>query len=631
MAPKIIGTAGHIDHGKSSLVKYLTGTDPDRLKEEQERGMTIDIGFAFLNDELAFVDVPGHEKFIKNMVAGVSTVDLALLVVAADDGVMPQTREHLDILKLLRLERGVIALTKIDLVDLEWLDMVEEDVRRLVRGTFLESAPLVRVSSATGEGMEALRRILIETAEKTPPRADRGFFWMPVDRSFTIKGHGTVVTGSVLSGSVAAGEMLEVLPAQLQVRVRGIQVHGRSAARVSVGERAALNLHPIAKEEIGRGDILASPERAKPTNLLDVRLTLLPGAAKALNGGAALRLHIGTAEISARVRLLDRDTLAPGETAPAQLRLLTPTAALKRQPFIIRRLSPAATIGGGIVLDPCPRRHRRHDPLVLEHLEHLERLEPTELLLVALAEPNMSVRSAAELAKRIGITEEEAAALLNKQLEAGLVRQIGRGWMHRQNFLLLKERLRTLLAAFHQKEPLRPGMKKAYVTALLQTTAEAMQTALQELEAEGLVSQSGDLIRLADFRISLPPQEQQLADAILDIFARAPFGTPPPKILAQMTGHAEERVRRVLNALLGMERIVRLDEEIYLSAEAVSDAEQRLFRFLDQRGEIGVGEFRELLGTSRKFALPLLNYFDQKGLTERVGEIRRLRKEKSRS
>ncbi|MDZ7370971.1 MAG: selenocysteine-specific translation elongation factor [candidate division KSB1 bacterium] len=624
MAAKVIGTAGHIDHGKSSLVKCLTGTDPDRLKEEKQRGMTIDLGFAFLTDEIAIIDVPGHERFIKNMVAGTSTIDLALLVVAADDGVMPQTREHLDIMNLLGVPAGVIAVTKIDLADEEWLKAVEEEIRQTVAGTFLASAPILRTSAETGEGIEALRKTLIELAESTPSRSDQGVFWLPVDRSFTVKGYGTVVTGTVLSGQVRVGEVLELLPEKRQLRVRGMQSHGRPVERVGIGERAALNLPNIAKEEIRRGDILATADRVEPTRLLDVRLTLLAKSPQPIKSGKKLRLHIGTAEMKARVKLLETSVLLPGQSALAQLYLDSPTAALFRQPFILRTFSPAMTLGGGIILDANPQPHRRSDKLAVERLRQKEKFNLRELLLSLLAAPSTAPHKLVDLTKATGGEEMPVAQNLEHLIQEGLIRRFGGYYLHQQNFLLLKEKIRQLVSAFHAREPLQRGIKKSYVAALLQSPPEVMDAALAELEKDKIVCQENGLLRMVGFGISLSLADRQTADKILAMFAQAPFRTPPPKILSQMIGAPLEQVHRVLQALVGMGELIRLDFEIYLTREAVQEAE-KVVRSLGTE-EFTVSEFRERLGTSRKFAVPLLNYFDQQGITERVGELRRLRK-----
>ncbi|MBN1464657.1 selenocysteine-specific translation elongation factor, partial [candidate division KSB1 bacterium] len=465
MGHKIIGTAGHIDHGKSSLVRALTGTDPDRLAEEQARGMTIDLGFAFLSDRIAFIDVPGHEKFIKNMVAGVSTVDMAMLVIAADDGVMPQTREHLDILKILQLKHGLVALTKIDMVDQEWLTIVEEDVRELLKGSFLQNAPIIKVSSVTREGIPELREALIQLAEQTTARQDRGVFWMPIDRSFTMKGHGTVVTGSVLSGSVAVGDSCDLLPQKRTVKVRAIQTHGASTSRASLGDRAALNLLNIAKNDIERGNILATAGYFEPAKIFDAKLTLLENAPQGLAQGTRVRLHIGTREIMARLKLLGIDKLSPGQSGYAQLMLEQAAVAQKRDPFVIRRYSPQLTIGGGIILDPNPEPHRRADRAVVERLRALENPDPSEIVTAILLQTHQPIKMA-DLSKKTSIEPSLLEPLLNELLAKKQLYSFAKqGYLHRNTFAELKTAIVSTLELFHQQEPLRPGMKRANLLA----------------------------------------------------------------------------------------------------------------------------------------------------------------------
>ena len=626
--PIIIGTAGHIDHGKSSLVKALTGTDPDRLAEEHERGMTIDLGFAFLSPEIAFIDVPGHEKFIKNMVAGVSTIDLAILVIAADDGVMPQTREHLDILSLLRLERGFIVITKIDAVDAELLELVYDEVRSAVQGTFLEKAPLFAVSSITGAGLAELKAALLAAAEAMPARPLQGPFWMPVDRSFIIKGFGTVVTGTLLSGSASVGETLELLPAGRLVKIRGLQQQGRSVERVTSGYRTALNLQNISREEIVRGDVLASPGHFQGTRLLDARLHLLRSAAKELPNRARLRLHLGTREVMARVKLLDTERLKPGASALVQLLLEGPAAAMRREPFVVRHYSPAYTIGGGAILDPSPIPHRRFDKKVLAHLQALEHPDPLEMIAAALLADPLALRSPAEIAARSSISIQECEVLLADAAARGEIIAFGSGsktlYSHVQSGEQLAARMQKKLAEFHQREPLKPGMSKAELRAQLggQVAPKLFDHILARLAAAGVIVQQPQWVKLASHEVRLSPADEQTAERITARLAATPFAPPEEGVLAQELGLAASDVHRLLTALQGMGRLVRLEGELFFLASALQAAEERLRQFGAEREEISVGEFRELLGTSRKYAVPLLNWFDQVGLTERVGDNR---------
>ena len=624
----IIGTAGHIDHGKSALVRALTGTDPDRLLEEQQRGMTIDLGFAFLSDSIAFIDVPGHEKFVKNMVAGVSTVDYAMLVVAADDGVMPQTREHLDILSLLQLRQGLVVINKIDLVDEELLALVESDIREALLGTFLEKAPLFKVSSITGTGIKDLRAFLTSLTEKPKERMDRGFFWLPVDRSFTMKGFGTVVTGSVLSGRSQIGDTLEILPAAVAVKVRSLQSHGQMVTAIKMGDRAAVNLQNISREEVGRGDVLADPGQAKPTRLLDVRLMLLPHATKSLQQRSRVRIHLGTREIMGRVKLLAQAPLPAGQTTYAQLLLEAPAVALRHEPFVIRQYSPARTIGGGIVLDANPISHQRNDAAVLRLLAGLEKQNPAEMVINRLYGHPEEPASAVDIGKWCGLDADQVLPLLEELVKAKSLVRIS---VNDKSFYIahgvfdrLQERILAAIKAFHKKEPLRPAMNKAELKTIdgKPLSSKILEAVLQELKGLGKIEEAAGGLRLVGFAIQLSAAEEQTASAIMEILTSKLFSPPDEKELAVMVKKNVPEVKRVLGALQGMGRLVRLEGDLYFTQDALDEMERRLFQFSAQSVEISVGQFRELLATSRKYAVPLLGYLDQKGATERVGDGR---------
>jgi selenocysteine-specific elongation factor len=626
--PIIIGTAGHIDHGKSSLVKALTGTDPDRLAEEHERGMTIDLGFAFLSPEIAFIDVPGHEKFIKNMVAGVSTIDLAVLVIAADDGVMPQTREHLDILTLLGLQRGFIVLSKIDLVDPELLELVRDEVREAVRGTFLAGAPFFEVSSVTGQGLPELRAALFAAAEAMPVRPVRGIFWLPVDRSFIMKGFGTVVTGTLLTGSAAVGETLELLPAGRLVKIRGLQQQGRSVERVASGYRTALNLQNISREEVQRGDVLASPGQFKASSLMDGRLNLLKSAKKELINRTRVRLHLGTREIMARVKLLDTERLKPGASALVQFVLEEPAVAMRREAFVMRHYSPAFTIGGGQILEAQAESHRRFDKRTLDHLKALEHPDPFEMITSALLTDPFTLQSAADLAARCGLDTAQTAGLLEQAAGRDELIVFGGGtkavFLHRDGFDQLLQLIEKNLESFHLREPLKPGMGKAELRAQLsgRIPPKLIDHALAALVAAGRVIEYPQWVKVAGHTIRLSAGDEKLADEIIARLEGSLFAPPDEETLSRELAAGASDVRRILGALQGMGRIVRLEGALYFTLGALEEAERRLCEFAAVREEISVSEFRELLNTSRKYAVPLLNWFDQKGRTERIGDNR---------
>jgi selenocysteine-specific elongation factor len=630
MAYVIIGTAGHIDHGKSALVNHLTGQDPDRLHEEKERGMTIDLGFAFLDDHTAIIDVPGHEKFIKNMVAGVSTVDIALLVVAADDGVMPQTREHLDILSLLDIRQGVLAITKIDLVDPDWLDLVEEDLRETVKGTRFETVPCYRVSSHTGEGIEALRQALLILSHDAASRPAEGFFWMPVDRSFHIKGFGTVVTGSILSGTLTPGTPLEVLPAGLPTRVRGIQTHGHTAQQIGAGERAALNIQNIATDDIQRGDVLATPHRFHPTPYLDVKLTLLPTAPRPLRQQTRVRLHLGTREIMSRVKLLDTDSLAPGESGFGQLLLEERTVARRGDRFIIRQYSPMRTIGGGVILDSEPRAHRRVSKTLIKRLQALEQGDPETLIAVALADHPEREWSASELSKLTGLPQTDLERHLSILESNGTLVSQGNG--AKRVYLLtrrqqeLHDNLLSTLETYHQRFPLRPACSKAELKDQLkaegfpQTFENLIETAAQNSEI--VITPLG--IKHAAHSIELSPEQKKQTSLIREHLENNGFQPPLEGELAKELNIGPQALQDLLGAMRGLGEIVRVQEGMYFTPAQLERATAILRDIASTEKDISVSRFREDLNTTRRYAMGLLTWFDQNGVTIRTGEVRTL-------
>ncbi|MBN1996117.1 selenocysteine-specific translation elongation factor [candidate division KSB1 bacterium] len=627
----IIGTAGHIDHGKSTLVRVLTGTDPDRLAEEQERGMTIDLGFAFLSENIAFIDVPGHERFIKNMVAGVSTVDMALLVIAADDGVMPQTREHLDILSLLNLKYGLVAITKADLVEDDWLQLIVEEVKNLVRDTFLRDAPIVPVSSTSGYGLPELKKQMFSIIDRLEVRADRGLFWMPVDRSFSMKGFGTVVTGSVLSGSARTGDVLEILPSQTHIRIRGIQKHGKSVLETRQGDRAAINLAAVSKEKVGRGDVIATPDYFHPSTLFDARLSLLKSAPKPLGNRTRIRLHLGTREILSRIKLIGCEKLVPGENCYVQLQLESPAVAMRRDAFVIRQYSPSVTIGGGIILDTQPKRHRRFDDVVLQMIKKLEQQDPAEIVQTALLTRKQKALGIKELAKTTGLPEDQLLPLAEDLIQKQHILNIGSAknpvFFHSKNFDALASRLLELLAHFHQKNPLKPEMKKAELQNELGIELLLFTPLISRLADEGKIFQSPQGIKLASFSIVLNEQDTRLAGNIKELLDKNGFSTPSPMDLAAQLRVDIVKINELLGVLRGQGEVVRMEGDIYFLTGQIEQAKTSLAGFATQKTEISVSEFREMLNTSRKYALALLSYFDQIGATTRVEDKREITRE----
>ncbi len=624
----IIGTSGHIDHGKSAIVRALTGTDPDRLQEEKDRGMTIDLGYAFYNDLVAFVDVPGHERFIKNMVAGVTSIDFVLLVVAADDGVMPQTREHLDILNLLGVQRGIIVINKIDLVEPDWLELIKEDVRELAKGTFLKEAPLVTFSAINEEGMEELRRQIDLMVEEPTKRENRGYFWMPVDRSFTIRGFGTVTTGSVNSGELHAGDDVELLPANKGYKVRGLQRHGHESDCISIGDRGAINLQGVHKDMIKRGDVLCTPDCGQATTRIDVRLQLLPASPWKLKEQSRVRLHIGTSEILARVRHIDREELLPGEAGLVQLILERPIAANRRDRFVIRNYSPGITIGGGIVLDNRPlQRHKRLDKSVLHHFEKMESPDLGAVILDCL-QNSYGAKPAGDLVRSIGIAESLLQNHLADLERQELVSRIKSG----DQFLFAAksevDRTRKMilgdLEEFHKDNPHLSGIGRAELSSKFMKTTEAVtiDTILEDLSREGKLKLKGDLIALASFNAGLTSEQQNIYDRILSMLRAEPYSPPTLKELYSTLNLEKAKVDLLINYGKSQNEWIVLQNGLIYPRTTLKEIQEMVRNWIEKKGSITAADLRDLIRASRKFAISILEYFDQIGFTVREGDER---------
>ncbi len=629
----ILGTAGHIDHGKTALVKALTGVDTDRLPEEKKRGITIELGFAELSlgeYRLGIVDVPGHERFVRNMLAGATGTDLALLVVAADDSVKPQTREHLEILRLLAIDTGVIALTKCDLPDGEWVDLVEEEVRELVAGSFLAAAPLVRTSAATGLGLDELRAALSAAAARAATSADfrqAGPFRMAIDRVFTVAGHGTVVTGSVQSGRVAAGDELAIEPGGVSVRARSLENHGRAVEQAHRGQRTAVNLAGIHHEQLDRGQELATRGHLVPSQRLSVWMILLPSAPRPLKNRARVRLHVGTAELMARVVLLDRDQLGPGEWAAAQVFLNRPAVTTWSQPFVLRSESPVVTIGGGKVLDPdAPKLRRRQEPL-LERLAELRSGEPVERASAALFFAGWRPWNPDELPRTAGVSDVAGVcrALIERgelvEIEVSPTRTLR---IHRRVLEELSQRVEAALKKMHTQYPRQPMLDRSRLTSRFgYLRDDILVRALTEwMAAAGKIELSERGIALAGHGPRLSEKERELLERIVEIYGDSSFHPPSPAELAErLSGN-----RAVLGELLALAaaegRLVEIAADFFLDA----GAEQQMRSVLTERlcgGEgLTLSQIREILGTTRKYAVPLCEYLDRIGFTRRQGDLR---------
>ena len=628
----VIGTAGHIDHGKTSLVKALTGTDTDRLKEEKERGITIELGFAELvldNIHAGIVDVPGHERFVKNMLAGVGGIDLVMLIVAADEGVMPQTREHLSICRLLGIKTGLIVLTKTDLVEPEWVELVTDDIQDFVKDTFLEDKPIVPVSAHTGDGLENLLDALRMIANQTPAKSETGIFRIPIDRVFTMRGFGVVITGTLFSGSVAVGEQVEVYPKALQARVRGLQVHGESVEKSTAGLRTAVNLQGLERTEVVRGDIVGHRGELKTTYMLDVHLEHLADAPRPLKTRNRIRFHAGTAEIMGRISLIGRDALEPGESSFAQIRLEEPIVVLPRDRFVIRSYSPIITIGGGEILDIMPRKHRRLRSSSRDHLKSLYQGDETERLLILLRNSRLNGVELADLTGRLTLKPSDIQKTIQElsgQGEVQIIDQANFFSMSTAHFNTAQKNILSFLREYHAENPLRPGAPREEVRGKVGDIHEKIfAAALKHLSESSEIAENGAILRLASHSVEIDETLGEVKMKLESVFKNAHF--QPPSVedaFAQCAGKGNSN-QNALQILIDEGALLRLKDNIIYHRRALREAENLLKEHLSQNNEITAAEFRDLLGITRKHAIPLLEYFDTARITLRLGDKRVLR------
>ena len=632
-APKhvVVGTAGHIDHGKTSLVKALTGIDTDRLPEEKARGITIDLGFAFLEEPdgltVEIVDVPGHERFVKNMLAGVGGIDLAMLVIAADEGVMPQTREHLAICSLLHIKTGLIALTKIDLVEPDWLELVKDDVRGAVRETFLEDAPILPVSAKTGEGLAELRAAVRGLAAGVPPRGTDQLPRLPIDRVFTVKGFGTVVTGTLAAGALAVDERVEAYPRGLQAKIRGLQTHGRPVTAARAGQRTAINLQGLERAAIDRGDVVGLPGTLVSSLLVDGTLELLKDAPRAVKSRTRLRFHVGTSEIMARALLLDRGELEPGASGLVRFRLESPLIALPGDRFVVRSYSPIVTIGGGTLLDIDPPRFKRKTPALVAHLELLQTGSPEAILEEHVRHVGTAGIRLAALAGRVPFGPERLRGLLDTLQKERRVLAVDRDWfIHPDSAARLRALAVQALEAFHRANPLKPGMSREELRGRAGAVDERVFAfLLTALDAEGAVKTDRDKVRLASHEVRLSPDQQRVLDRLEEDFLRADAAPPSAEEALGRAGLGGDEEHELFQVLVQAGKLVRVKDSLYFHARALETIQTRVVALLQDRKEIGPGDIKDLLGISRKYAIPLLEFFDQRRITTRVGERRILR------
>ena len=629
----ILGTAGHIDHGKTSLVKALTGVDTDRLKEEKERGITIELGFTFLDlpsgIRLGIIDVPGHEKFVKHMVAGVWGIDLVALVIAADEGVMPQTREHLDICRLLRVKTGLVVLTKIDLLDRELLELVEEEVTGIVEDTFLKDAPILPVSSVTGEGIPQLLSALDLLSQEIRERSSGGLFRLPIDRVFTMKGFGTVVTGTMISGSLSLGETIQVLPSGLEGKVRSLQVYGRSVEKTVAGERAAVNLQGVETSAIERGDVLVRPNTLSPSRLIDAYLEYLPDAPRSLKHRTKQRFHVGTTLTNASIFLLDRDELAPGETGFVQLRLESPVVALPQDRFVIRGSSAIQTIGGGVILDGHPDKHKRFSASVVADLSLLKDGTREQALRQYIDHSGVGGVNLEELLNRVEMSPSDVQSIIRQMagrgdllvIDSEKLKVIASG-----SYQMLRGRALAQLGEFHQRFPMKSGLSKEELRTKLppEIDVKLFQILISELIQSKEVVLEKDKLRLSGHHIS-SVDLKGLAKRVEAAVLKGGLQPPSPKELSEEWSETEGEVRAIFEHLVHEGVLVRIKNEMYFHRIPFENLREKLVTHLKKHQEITTPQFKEMAQASRKYVIPLIEYFDQTKLTLRLGEKRVLR------
>lgn len=629
----IIGTAGHIDHGKTTLIKALTGRDTDTLKEEKERGISINLGFTYFDlpsgKRAGIVDVPGHERFIKNMLAGVSGIDMVLLVIAADEGIMPQTREHLNILSLLEVKKGIVAVTKKDMVDKEWLDVVIEDIKEYLKGTFLENADIIAVSSVTGDGLDSLVKSIDKIAGEVQEKDSDSCFRLPVDRVFTVSGFGTVITGTLISGMVSEGDKIEIYPSGMQSKVRNIQVHENSVKTAFAGQRVAINLSNISVDEIKRGNVAAQLGCMEPSMMIDCRLKYLKDAPRPLKNRDRVRVYHGTSELFGRMVLLDKEVVNPGDSCLVQIRLESPISAIGGDKYVIRSYSPMVTIGGGTIIDPNPSKHKRFDDRVLDELMTREKGKPGLIVEQMLLKNSSQFPGVSKLAKLSGRNESEIKTVLNDLISRGRAvcfnTAEGMGYCHADYIKSIEDTLKNYLNRFHEKYPLRIGASKEEVkTRLFEggVKQKLFDDIMAMMEQRRSVKIDGKHVSLYGFIPSLNQEQQRIRNKIMDAYKADLVDAPKPNDVISSIKEDEANSKAVLDFLIDTGELVKIGEENIISRDAYDYAAQKLKEYLKENGEITLSQYRDMLNISRKAALSLLEHFDRIKITKRVGDRR---------
>ena len=621
----IIGTAGHVDHGKTALIKALTGIETDRIKEEKKRGITIELGFAYLDlpdgEKAGIIDVPGHEKFVKNMLAGAGGIDLALLVVAADEGFMPQTREHLGILSLLNISEGIIVITKKDMVDEDWLEIVCDEVRQEVQGTFLENAQIIPVSSYTGEGIEQLRQAIFTMIDqKTQIKNLDVPFRIPVDRIFSVEGFGTVITGTLIEGTMKVGDPVTVYPSRIESRIRNLQVHSQDVQEAYAGQRVAVNLAGLKKTDLNKGDVIAVPDSMHTTMMIDIHLTVLKDCDREIRNATRLHLYHGARDILCKIVLLDRDSVGAGESCYAQLRLEEEIAVKTGDRFVLRFYSPVETIGGGVILDSNPFKHKRNDAAVLESLKLKEGVSDREKISAALRDYSARFETLDFLQIQTGIPKEQFEQQINKLIKDKVAFRVSDNVVIHTDYLnRLKDSAVKLLESYHKENPLREGMKKdEFRNKLIKyEDISVVDKITDSLVNRKVLKYVNNCVALADFEVQQDNNQQEIENA----FLQGGFSPESPDQIAARFPKVKN-FKQVLESLVNTGKLVRVEEKILLHADYYNKALTLAKEHVDQNGQITLAEMRDLMGASRKFAVAVLEYWDKRGITKKVGDAR---------
>lgn len=628
----IIGTAGHIDHGKTTLIKALTGRETDTLKEEKSRGISINLGFTFFDlpsgKRAGIIDVPGHEKFVKNMLAGVSGIDIVMLVIAADEGIMPQTKEHLEILQLLNIKNGAVVLTKKDMVDDEWLEMIKEEVREKIQGTFLENSPILPVSSRTGEGMDKVMEYLDKASEEVEAKDTIGHFRMPVDRVFSISGFGTVVTGTIYGGRVTIGDIIEIYPQRIKGKIRNVQVHDKDVNFAEAGQRCALNISGIKTEEISRGDVIAKEGILEPSLMIDCSMYYLKSADKPLINRQRVRLYHGTDEIFCRVVILDREEINPGESAYVQLRLEKPISAQRNDRYVIRSYSPMVTIGGGAIIEPVARKAKRLNKEYIEELKIKESGSVNSIIESTVDKLSKDYPGNNEILKALGKNEEKLPEILENLVQEKKIICLQSGdkniYIHNKFFMKKLEETEALLKEFHKNNPLKPGISKEefknkiFTKSLKQKNYDEL---LKLLIEENLIKITGNSIALDSFQVVYSKEQQEIKNYILKEYTEGAYAPPKVEDLSSKVKNKKE-FKAVLESLIEQGELYKVSEDCILKSDYFIKAKEDLIEFIEKNGAVTAGEFRDMLNTSRKYAVAILEHLDSLKITKRVEDTR---------